>query len=52
MNQRIANVLVLGLIVTLVLLSGQAEPVTAVAGYVYAALLSIALLFQLLRKGD
>ena len=52
MNQRIANELVLAPIVTLVLLSGQAEPGTAVAGYVYAALLSIALLVQLFRKGD
>jgi hypothetical protein len=52
MNQRIANVLVLGLIVTLVLLSGQAEPVTAVFGFIYAGLLSVALLVQLLKKGD
>jgi len=51
MNQRIGNFLVLGLIVELILLSGQAEPFTATIGYVYAALFSIALIVQLLRKG-
>lgn len=51
MNQRIANVAVLILIVELILLSGQAEPVTATIGYIYAVLFSIALLVQLTRKG-
>jgi hypothetical protein len=51
MNQKIANVAVLVLIVTLILLALQAEPVTATLGYVFAVLLSIALLVQLTRKG-
>ncbi len=49
MNQKISNLLVLVLIVELILLSGQAEPVTATIGYVYTVLFSIALTIQLLR---
>lgn len=49
MNQRIGNFLVLGLIVELILLSVQAEPVTATIGYIYAVLFAIALTIQLLR---
>ena len=51
MNQKIANFAVLFLIVELILLSGQAEPITATIGYVYAVLFAIALLVQLTRKG-
>jgi Flp pilus assembly protein protease CpaA len=44
MNQSIANWFVLAIVVVLVLLSLQAEPVTATLGYVLAALLGVALI--------
>lgn len=49
MNQMIANFFVLALIVVLVLLAIQAEPVTAVMGYVLAGILALALLAQTLK---
>lgn len=49
MNQMVANFFVLALIVVLVLLAIQAEPVTAVMGYVLAGILALALLAQTLK---
>jgi hypothetical protein len=49
MNQLVANFFVLALIVVLVLLAIQAEPVTAVMGYVLAGILALALLAQTLK---
>lgn len=49
MNQKISNLLVLVLIVEIILLSGQAEPVTATIGYIYAVLFAIALTVQMLK---
>lgn len=46
MNQLVANGFVLALIVVLVLLAIQAEPVTAVMGYVLAGILTLSLLVQ------
>jgi len=50
MNKIFANVFVLVLIVELILLSMQAEIVTATIGYVLAALLSVALLMSIVRN--
>jgi hypothetical protein len=50
MNKVIANFLVLFIIIELILLSMQAEIVTAIIGYVLAALLSLALLVTVTRK--
>lgn len=49
MNKLIANVFVLVIIIEMVLLSLQAEIVTATIGFVIAAILSIALLLSLVR---
>lgn len=49
MTQLIANVFVLAIIVVLVLLAIQAEPVTAVMGYVIAGILTLALLAQTMK---
>jgi len=45
----IANFFVLALIVVLVLLAIQAEPVTSVMGYVLAGILTLALLAQTMK---
>ena len=50
MNKIIANFFILFIIVELVLLSMQAEVVTAVIGYLLAALLSLALLISVARN--
>ncbi len=44
MNQLIANLFVLAIVVVLVLLALQAEPVTATLGYILAAILMLALI--------
>lgn len=49
MNKLIANVFVLVIIIEMILLSLQAEIVTATIGFVIAAILSIALLLSLVR---
>jgi len=49
MNQMIANFFVLALIVVLVLLAIQAEPVTAVMGYVLAGILTLSLLARTMK---
>ena len=51
MNKIIANWFVVVLIVTLGLLSVQAEPVTATIGWVLAAILTLALVVSVTRKG-
>lgn len=52
MNKTVANFFVLLLIVELVLLSIQAEIVTAVIGYVLAGLLSLALFISIVKQSD
>lgn len=49
MNKIIANVFVLIMIIELILLSLQAEVVTATVGYILAALLSVALITSVVR---
>lgn len=44
MNQKIANFAVLVLIIELILLAIQAEPITATIAYIYAILFTISLL--------
>lgn len=44
MNQIIANLFVLAIVVVLVLLAMQAEPVTATLGFIIAAVLMLALI--------
>jgi hypothetical protein len=50
MNKLVANIFVLVLIIELILLSMQAEVVTATIGYVIAALLSVALLLSIVKN--
>lgn len=50
MNKLIANFFILFIVVELVLLSLQAEVVTATIGYCLAALLMLALIAQVARK--
>lgn len=52
MNQVIANWFVVVLVVVLVLLAVQAEPVTATLGYILAGILSLALISSIVRKGQ
>lgn len=49
MNKIIANVFVLIMVVELVLLSLQAEVVTATIGFIIAALLSVALIMSVVK---
>jgi len=46
MNQLIANLFVLAIVVVLVLLAMQAEPVTATLGYILAGILMLSLIAQ------
>lgn len=50
MNQLVANGFVLAIVVVLVLLALQAEPVTATAGFVLAAILMLALIAHVSRR--
>lgn len=47
------NIIVLAMITTYILLAVQAEPVTATFGYVFAGLMTLALIRQTIaQKGD
>lgn len=50
MNQVIANVFVLAIVIELFLLSIQAEPVTAVIGYIFGSILLLALILHTLKR--
>lgn len=52
MNKLIANWIVLALIVELVLLSIQAEPVTAFFGYLMASLMGLALIIAVIKREE
>jgi len=51
MNQVLANWFILAIVVVMVLLSIQAEPITATLGFIIAGLLGLALLISVVRKG-
>lgn len=55
MKMVIANILIALMAVTYILLAVQAEPVTAVLGYVFGAILFLALIRQVVaqaKEGD
>lgn len=52
MKQIMSLLLVVAMAATYVLLAVQAEPVTATLGYVFAVLLTLAVIAQTLKKGN
>lgn len=52
MNKIAANWFIVAIVVVLILLAIQAEPITAFFGYLIAILLGLALIISVFQKGE